>query len=354
MTLARRWGLDALAWLLVVAVFLLDLVVPEGTAIGLLYVVVMLLGLWTPGARGVLYLAAFATALSLIEFWASPVEGDLPAVISNHILQVIVIWITALGVHAHRRTLIARARAERHAQESEARLREQAALAQIGKMAAVVAHEVRNPLAGIRAAMQVLSRRLGADAPEQKVTAEVVTRVDTLSEIVQDLLQFARPRQPAPVETPFHPLVRTTVELLRNDPAMSSVTVDIHGEDVRVYADAELIKLVFHNLIVNSAQAMDGKGRIEILAECLPGACEIRVSDNGPGIPPAVRQHLFEPFFTTKHRGTGLGLATARRLVEAHGGTLALTCPPSGGTTAVLRLPRANGRQASANCKAHN
>jgi signal transduction histidine kinase len=247
--------------------------------------------------------------------------------------------------------LIARARAERHAQESEARLREQAALAQIGKMAAVVAHEVRNPLAGIRAAMQVLSRRLGADAPEQKITAEVVTRIDTLSEIVQDLLQFARPRQPAPVETPFHPLVRTTVELLRNDPAMSSVTVDIHGEDVRVYADAELIKLVFHNLIVNSAQAMDGKGRIEILAECLPGACEIRVSDNGPGIPPAVRQHLFEPFFTTKHRGTGLGLATARRLVEAHGGTLALTCPPSGGTTAVLRLPRANGRQASANCK---
>jgi signal transduction histidine kinase len=98
---------------------------------------------------------------------------------------------------------------------------------------------------------------------------------------------------------------------------------------------------VLHNLLVTSAQAMDGHGRIEVTARATEDVAEIRVTDEGPGIPLALRDHLFEPFFTTKHRGTGLGLATARRLMEAHGGTLDLLCPAEGGTVAILRLPRA-------------
>ena len=340
MTLLFRRRLDVLAWCLVAGVFLLDLKLPEQASVGLLYVGVMLLGLWTPGARDVLYVAAFATVLSVLEYVVSPVEGDWTVNASNHALQVIVVWITACGVNLHRRALRQRERAERQAQVAEARFREQEALAQVGQLAAVVAHEVRNPLAGIRGAVQVISRRLGAEAPEQKIASEVLTRIDTLNDIVSDLLQFARPRQPAPVQTAFRPLIRTTVTLLRGDPALADVSVDVQGEDVVISADPELLKLALHNLLVNSAQAMDGHGRIVVMARSTDDACEIRIADEGPGIPPALRSHLFEPFFTTKHRGTGLGLATARRLMEAHGGTLELICPPEGGTTAILRLPR--------------
>ena len=330
-----------MAWVLTAGVFALDLVLPQDTSVGLLYVVVLLLGLWTPSPREVLFVAGFATMLSVVHYVASPIADNWSVNLFNEVLQVGVVWITALGVYRYRRTLVQREQAERQALAAEARLREQAALAQIGQMAAVVAHEVRNPLAGIRAAVQVISRRLAADAPEQKVADEVVKRIDTLARIVQDLLQFARPRQPVPVQVTFGLLVRPTLDLLRDDPAMAQVTLTVEGEDVCVFADPELLKLVLHNLVINSADAMERDGRIVLAARSAESMCEIRVVDQGPGIAPAVRERLFEPFFTTKHRGTGLGLASARRLIEAHGGTLTLTCPPTGGTTAELRLPRA-------------
>jgi len=104
-------------------------------------------------------------------------------------------------------------------------------------------------------------------------------------------------------------------------------------------ADAELIKIVVQNLLINGAQAMQGSGLMEISVTSDDVACQITIADHGPGIAPEVRKKLFTPFFTTKARGTGLGLSTARRLVEAHGGTLGIECPPAGGTSATLRLP---------------
>jgi signal transduction histidine kinase len=90
---------------------------------------------------------------------------------------------------------------------------------------------------------------------------------------------------------------------------------------------------------MNAAQAMNGRGEIVVATNGTPSLREIRVTDQGPGIPIEVREHLFEPFFTTRHRGTGLGLITARRILEAHGGTVELECPPGRGTVAVARLP---------------
>ena len=142
-----------------------------------------------------------------------------------------------------------------------------------------------------------------------------------------------------PVKIAFRPIIQTIITLLRDDPSVADVDVEVAGGDTVLTADPELLKLALHNLLVNSAQAMNGHGRIVVSAGPAPGGGEIRVHDEGPGIPPDVREQVFEPFFTTKHRGTGLGLATARRLVEAHGGTLDLVCPPEGGTTAILRLP---------------
>jgi signal transduction histidine kinase len=104
-------------------------------------------------------------------------------------------------------------------------------------------------------------------------------------------------------------------------------------------ADVEQLKLVLLNLLINAAEAMGGRGTIYLSARTVPGWHELRVVDEGPGIPPDVRERLFEPFFTTKHRGTGLGLPTARRILEGHRGVLEFECPPGGGTTAIVRLP---------------
>jgi two-component system CheB/CheR fusion protein len=222
---------------------------------------------------------------------------------------------------------------------SEVRLRDQASLATLGKMAAMVAHEVRNPLAGIRGALQVIGERLPSDSTEHTVAKEIITRVDTLNEIVQDLLQFARPRQPVLTTVSVSSLAEETVTLLRTDPGLGTVIVEVDDGAVTVMADREMMKMVLLNLLINGAQAMSGTGRLAVTARTTADSHELRVMDDGPGIPADAREHVFEPFFSTKHRGTGLGLATARQIVEAHGGVIELNSPRAGGTVAVIRLP---------------
>jgi PAS domain S-box-containing protein len=222
---------------------------------------------------------------------------------------------------------------------SELALRDQAALAQVGKMAAVVAHEVRNPLAGIRGALQVIGRRLDPQGQERVIVEEVIARVDSLNEIVQDLLLFARPRPPVLAPLTVSDLLTSTISLIRQDPTFAELGIAVKSDPAIIVADAEQLRQVLQNLLLNSAQAMHGRGEIRVTVRHEREGCEISIHDDGPGISADAREHLFEPFFTTKHRGTGLGLATARRIVEAHGGTLTLECPDAGGTMAVVRVP---------------
>ena len=224
----------------------------------------------------------------------------------------------------------------------EEQIREQAALARLGEMAAVIAHEIKNPLAGIRGAVQVIGGRLPAESRDAAVIGEIVTRIDSLNDLIQDLLLFARPPQPRPAVVEVSPLIATTMDLLSGDPAFRDVTIDVEGTAPPIFADAELLKIVFQNLIVNSAQAMHGRGRIHVSVRAVNGDCQVRFTDSGPGIPADIREKIFTPFFTTKARGTGLGLPTARRFIEAHRGTINIDCPPSGGTRVTLQLPLAH------------
>jgi len=221
----------------------------------------------------------------------------------------------------------------------EQQLREGEALAKVGAMAAVIAHEVKNPLAGIRGAIQIIGGRLAADSPDAAVVSEIVKRIDTLDTLIKDLLLFARPPQPRSASVDVVPLVTMTANLLCQDPSLKGVRIDIDGSAPPVIADAEMLKIVFQNLLVNSAHAMHGQGTIAVAIGARNGTCQIAVTDTGPGIPPAIRDKIFTAFFTTKTRGTGLGLATAKRLVEAHHGEIEIDCPPSGGTTVTVRLP---------------
>lgn len=221
----------------------------------------------------------------------------------------------------------------------EERMREQAALAHLGEMAAVVAHEVKNPLAGVRAALQIIAGKMTAAGLDAGVTGDIIARIDALNELMKDLLLFARPPQPRLSAVHVTSLVQSTVDLIAADPALHAVRVQVDGSSPPIEADPGLLKIVFLNLMVNGAQAMGGRGTVNVNVESSDSSCRIAFQDHGPGIPREVRDKLFTPFFTTKQRGTGLGLATAKRLIEAHHGSITIDCPHAGGTTVTVQLP---------------
>jgi PAS domain S-box-containing protein len=222
---------------------------------------------------------------------------------------------------------------------AEERLTQQAALARVGQMAAVVAHEVRNPLAGIKGAVQILMSRRAAGDAELPVMGDIIARVDSLNELISDLLLFARPRPPKPAVTELRLLVQDAITMVKRDPSAHAIEFSVEGEHVTASVDAEMVRATVLNLLLNAAQAMPGTGRIQVTLDRRDGCAAVEVRDSGPGIPPDIRSHVFEPFFTTKARGGGLGLPIAKRTAEMHGGSLTLTCPPEGGTAVFLLLP---------------
>jgi two-component system sensor kinase FixL len=223
----------------------------------------------------------------------------------------------------------------------EKQLSDHAALAQLGEMAAVIAHEVKNPLAGIRGAVQVIGSRLPDASKDGDVVREVIARIDALNGLVQDLLMFARPPKPRPSPLDVSLLIAVTGDLLTNDPLLRNIRVDIQGAAPPVLGDAEILKIVFMNLLLNGAQAMGGHGTLRVAVATQDQMCRIDFADAGPGIPSDIREKLFTPFLTTKARGSGLGLVTSRRFIEAHHGSLVVDCPAGGGTIATVTLPLA-------------
>ena len=218
-------------------------------------------------------------------------------------------------------------------------LRQQEALAAVGRMAAVVAHEVKNPLAGIAGALEIIGRRLPDGSQDREVIASILERIAALNRRVQDLLQFSRPRAPRIGSVGVPALLNETAGLLARDPTLANVNVEVSAEETTLAGDAEMLKDLFLNLLLNAAQAMGGSGRIRVVAGSRNGRCRIAVSDRGPGIPQEHLARIFEPFFTTKNRGTGLGLAITKQVVDAHHGEIEVDSAPGRGTTVTVSLP---------------
>lgn len=222
----------------------------------------------------------------------------------------------------------------------EAQLRERSALAQLGEMAAMIAHEVKNPLAGIRGAVQVIGGRLPAGNTDAPMMKEIVARIDSLDAMMKDLLRFARPPTPKRAPIDMVALVLVTADLLKRDQNLSGVDIVVEGAAPPVPADAEMLKMVIQNLLLNAVHAVNGRGRIRVGIDSEDKWCRIAISDRGPGIPADIREKIFIPFFTTKKRGTGLGLPTSKRFIDAHNGRITIECPSSGGTTVTIQLPQ--------------
>jgi PAS domain S-box-containing protein len=203
-------------------------------------------------------------------------------------------------------------------------LAEKERLAAIGQMSATIAHEVRNPLAGISGAIQVLFSQLATDPKKAEILREILARIDRLNAIITDLLQFAKPLSPSLKPVKFEALARAALDVLARDPVMSDVQVRV--EDLtqgRVFLwDPAQLEMALTNLVLNAAHAMKGHGRIRLVGRRAGGEVVIEVDDSGPGFRADALERAFTPFFTTKVKGTGLGLAVTRKIVEAHAGTI--------------------------------
>ncbi len=230
--------------------------------------------------------------------------------------------------------------------ELQDRLREATALARLGEMAAVIAHEVKNPLAAVRGAVQVIGSRLPATSSDGAVIKEIIVRIDGLNDLIEDLLVFARPPVPKPSRTPLRPLVASVAALLGRDPIYRELEVSIEGDGLPAWADPNLLTIALQNLLINAAQAQQGRGTIRVTVQPDGASNRIAIIDLGPGLPAEIRKDLFRPFKTTKARGTGLGMATAKRLIESQGGTIVVDCPSSGGTVVTLTIPAAPAESA--------
>ena len=220
---------------------------------------------------------------------------------------------------------------------AEARLREQEALTQLGQLAAVVAHEVRNPLAGLRGSLQILESRLPKGMREREIIAPMIQRIDGLSKTVEDILLFARPQPPRLRPVEVRTIISDAVASARAS-APDICRVSITGDDALIRADPDMLRAVLLNLILNASQASNGQV-VEIVTTVDQSQGHVEVRDRGPGIPDEVREKIFAPFFTTKSSGTGLGLPIVKRLMEVQGGEVSLRARDGGGTVAEIVLP---------------
>jgi signal transduction histidine kinase len=167
---------------------------------------------------------------------------------------------------------------------------------------------------------------------------DITERIDSLSELINDLMVYARPRPLTLGTVDLRALVEQAVAAIQRDPAAKRATVVIEGGSLQLRADSEMVRAALLNLLLNAAQSMEAGGRIGVSITAEHTRAVIAIRDSGTGITPELAQRVFEPFFTTKARGGGLGLPIARRTAERHGGSLTLAPAPGGGTVATLTL----------------
>lgn len=219
---------------------------------------------------------------------------------------------------------------------TESRLQRSESLAQLGAMSAAVAHELRNPLAGISGAIQVIARSLPADDRRKPIMDKVEQQVRRLDSLVTDLLDFARPTAARICAVEVGEIARTVVEPVQRE--HPRVHFRVQGGGV-ARGDPNLLHQILLNLALNAVQAMDEEGEVEVHVS----SGRVSVSDSGPGIPAENAEKIFQPFFTTRTRGTGLGLAICRKAANAMAGDLTLGAGPLRGACFILELPVFDG-----------
>jgi PAS domain S-box-containing protein len=221
-------------------------------------------------------------------------------------------------------------------------------LAALGEMSAVVAHEIRNPMAGIAAGIEYLTRNIGPDSPDYPGLAMIRGEIERVNRILEDILFVARPMRLNLSEENLSEIIKSVVQRCQPQLKESQIVVSLQQEEnlPLLPVDRQRLEQVFTNLIINATQAITGQGELLLQTYTNSNRNErgikevvITVADTGPGIPAGTQQRIFEPFFTTKTKGTGLGLPVARRIIEEHGGTISIKSEEGQGTQFIITLP---------------
>jgi two-component system, NtrC family, sensor kinase len=237
----------------------------------------------------------------------------------------------------------------RELREAQEKLVQTEKLASMGKLSASVAHEINNPLAGVLTYAKLLTRKLRKGPPDAEGVGLILRNLalieretERCSTIVKNLLDFARQREPALRDTDLNTVLSEVLALINHRLEMAAITQQRElGELPVMRADHDQLRQVFLNITMNACDAMGRGGTLTVRSRLLPAGkeVEVEVADTGPGILPEHLGKIFDPFFTTKEKGTGLGLSVVYGIVQRHGGTIEVRCPPEGGTVFVTRLP---------------
>ena len=231
----------------------------------------------------------------------------------------------------------------------EAVVQRSARLADLGRVAAGLAHELRNPLASMSGCVELLRGGASLSAQDARLMDIVLREAARLDQLVTRFLQFSRPTPPRREQADLAEIVRETLEVFARDPAAARVQVVPALVPAPAWCDPDQVRQILWNLLLNAAQAVAGARsgdgaagtvRVAISAEA-DGGASVLVEDDGPGMSAEEQAQLFTPFYTTKAKGTGLGLATVQRIVDAHGGLVTVESEAGRGTRFVVRFPPA-------------
>lgn len=216
-------------------------------------------------------------------------------------------------------------------------------LAALGEVAAVVAHEVRNPLSGIAGFAALLKSELGETHPQISYVNKIIAGVDRLNRSVSSLLEYARELRLEPRADDLNQLLKETVDFFRVDLSARSSQAQLHLElpprEIVCHFDHESLSGALINLLKNADEAMPGGGTIAVRLEADARLARICVCDQGTSVPEAIREKIFTPFFTTREGGTGLGLALVKKVIDAHRGTVSVANNTGRGATFTIELP---------------
>lgn len=223
---------------------------------------------------------------------------------------------------------------------SQEELLEHERLATAGQMAATFAHEIRNPLSSIKMMLQLAGEQT-AEEKTARYVENTLEEIDRLNGIVEEMLDFARPAPLAMAQTRLDETMRDVLELMSANLARHGIEVALVSDpDPVAHADPEALKRAFLNILLNAVQAQPDGGEVGVSIVVEDTVVWVVVEDRGPGFSDEAMASLFRPFHTTKTRGSGLGLATTKGLIERHGGELSVENRPDGGARVSIRMPR--------------
>lgn len=232
----------------------------------------------------------------------------------------------------------------------EEQLRRSERLASLGRLAAGIAHEIRNPLSSIKGFATILAGRFQEDERSKRIADVMVQEVDRLNRVVTELLDYAKPTELHRERVLCREIIHRTLELLEDAAADRGVEIQtsVAPEDLEVVLDADRFSQALLNLYLNGLQAMERGGVLHVLADRREGEVRFTVTDSGTGIAPEDVPHVFDPYFTTKPSGVGLGLANVHKIIEAHQGRIEVSSALGRGTTFEIHLPPSGplGREA--------